>query len=44
MIQQKVKLKNKTADGYVISLGKVNLVFATTPNGMIGCGAFNSGT
>ena len=31
----------KTADGYVIPLGTVNLVFVKTEKGMIACGAFN---
>jgi uncharacterized protein YunC (DUF1805 family) len=32
---------NSKAAGYVVELGKVNLVFAVAPGGMIGCGAFD---
>jgi uncharacterized protein YunC (DUF1805 family) len=41
MIQTKVKLAKKEADGYVIPLGKVNLVNVVTDQGMVGCGAFD---
>ncbi len=41
MVQKKVKLTNKHADGYVIPLGKTNLVFVATDKGMVGCGAFD---
>jgi uncharacterized protein YunC (DUF1805 family) len=41
MIHTKVKLARKEADGYVIPLGKVNLVNVVTDIGMIGCGAFD---
>ena len=41
MISEKVPLATKTAEGYVIPLGMVNLVFAKTANGMVGCGAFD---
>lgn len=41
MIQTKVKLAKKEADGYVIPLGKVNLVNVVTDLGMVGCGAFD---
>lgn len=41
MIYKKVRLQRKEADGYVIPLGPVNLVFVTTDAGMISCGAFD---
>jgi uncharacterized protein YunC (DUF1805 family) len=41
MIHTKVKLSKKEADGYVIPLGKVNLVNVVTDVGMVGCGAFD---
>jgi uncharacterized protein YunC (DUF1805 family) len=41
MIQKKVQLANKQADGYVIPLGQINLVFVTTDKSMVGCGAFD---
>ncbi|MBN2734418.1 MAG: YunC family protein [Methanomicrobiaceae archaeon] len=37
----KVSLKGKEAEGFVIPLGDVNLVFVKSKNGMIGCGAFD---
>jgi uncharacterized protein YunC (DUF1805 family) len=41
MVQKKVQLTSKQADGYVISLGQINLVFVATDKGMVGCGAFD---
>jgi uncharacterized protein YunC (DUF1805 family) len=41
MIHAKVQLVGKQADGYVITLGKVNLVNVVTDVGMVGCGAFD---
>jgi len=41
MIHTKVQLARKQADGYVITLGKVNLVNVVTDVGMVGCGAFD---
>ncbi len=41
MIHTKVKLSKKEADGYVVPLGKVNLVNVVTDVGMVGCGAFD---
>lgn len=41
MIHEKIQLTRKQADGYVISLGKVNLVNVVTDVGMVGCGAFD---
>lgn len=41
MVQKKVKLTKKQADGYVIPLGQINLVFVVTDKGMAGCGAFD---
>lgn len=42
MEHSKIQLKDKKADGYVISLGAANLVFIITDKGMLGCGAFNT--
>jgi len=41
MISEKVQLKNKQADGFVIPLGALNLVGVVTDIGMAGCGAFD---
>jgi uncharacterized protein YunC (DUF1805 family) len=41
MIYEKVQLKSKQADGFVIPLGSLNLVGAITDAGMVGCGAFD---
>jgi uncharacterized protein YunC (DUF1805 family) len=41
MIQKKVPLAKKTADGYIIPLGQISLVFVTTDRGIVGCGAFD---
>ena len=41
MHHEKVQLKNKQADGYIIPLGPVNLVTVVTDRGMVGCGAFD---
>jgi uncharacterized protein YunC (DUF1805 family) len=41
MIHSKVKLDRKEADGYIIPLGKINLVNVVTDVGMVGCGAFD---
>jgi uncharacterized protein YunC (DUF1805 family) len=41
MNHTKVELTRKQADGYVISLGPVNLVNVVTDVGMVGCGAFD---
>jgi uncharacterized protein YunC (DUF1805 family) len=41
MIQEKVALKSKQAEGYVVPLGPANLVFVITDRGMVGCGAFD---
>jgi uncharacterized protein YunC (DUF1805 family) len=41
VIHTKVQLARKQADGYVIPLGKVNLVNVVTDVGMVGCGAFD---
>ncbi len=41
LIHKKIQLSNRTADGYAIPMGPVNLVFITTEEGMIGCGAFD---
>ena len=41
MQQIKVPVNGKEAEGFVIPLGSVNLVFVKTDKGMIGCGAFD---
>jgi uncharacterized protein YunC (DUF1805 family) len=41
MLQQKIKLSQKQAEGYVIPIGAINLVLAVTDKGMVGCGAFD---
>ncbi len=41
MINEKVNLTSGVADGYIVPLGTVNLVFAKTGSGMIACGAFD---
>ena len=41
MFHEKIQLTNKEADGYVMPLGPVNLVYVVTDTGMVGCGAFD---
>jgi uncharacterized protein YunC (DUF1805 family) len=41
MVNEKVQLTSKQADGYVIPLGTINLVMVITDVGMVGCGAFD---
>ena len=41
MVNEKVQLTSKQADGYVIPLGEINLVMVITDVGMVGCGAFD---
>lgn len=41
MYHKNIDIDGKTAEGYVIPLGKVNLVFAIVPEGMLGCDAFD---
>lgn len=41
MVQKKIQLTNKQADGYFIPLGQINLVFVATDRGMVACGAFD---
>jgi len=41
LIHTTIPLKDRTAEGYAIPVGSVNLVFITTEEGMIGCGAFD---
>lgn len=36
-----IQLAQKTATGYVVPIGPVNLVFAVTDAGFVGCGAFD---
>ncbi len=40
-MKEDVKIDGKTAEGFVIPIGKVNLVFVKTDKGLIGCGAFD---
>ncbi|MBP2133535.1 uncharacterized protein YunC (DUF1805 family) [Methanomicrobium sp. W14] len=39
----RVCINEKEAEGFVIPIGKVSLVFMKTEKGMIGCGAFDVG-
>ncbi len=41
MIMKHIDLGGKKAEGYVVPLNGVNLVFAKTEQGMVGCGAFD---
>jgi uncharacterized protein YunC (DUF1805 family) len=41
LIQQKIQLKTKQGEGYVIPLGPANLVFVLTDKGMVSCGAID---
>lgn len=41
MIHEKIALRRKSAEGYVIPLGIANLIAIVTDVGMIGCGAFD---
>lgn len=41
MQQTDVQLAKKTAQGYVIPFGPVNLVMVLTDAGMVGCGMFD---
>ena len=41
MFHEKTQLTTKEADGYVMPLGPVNLVYVITDTGMVGCGAFD---
>jgi uncharacterized protein YunC (DUF1805 family) len=41
MVTEKIQLKNKQADGFVIPLGSLNLVGVVTDIGLAGCGAFD---
>ncbi len=41
MISEKVQLKNKQAEGFVVLLGSLNLVGVVTDIGLAGCGAFD---
>ena len=41
MIHEKVRLSDKQAEGYVVPLGRVSLVFVVTDVGLVGCGAFD---
>jgi uncharacterized protein YunC (DUF1805 family) len=39
--REKVVLSRKTAVGYIIPLGTINLVSVVTDTGMVGCGVFD---
>lgn len=41
MVIEKIQLKNKQAEGFVIPLGALNLVGVVTDIGLAGCGAFD---
>ena len=41
MMTEKVQLKDKEADGFVIPIGSLHLVGVVTDRGMVGCGAFD---
>lgn len=41
MVTEKIQLKNKQAEGFVIPLGSLNLVCVVTDIGLAGCGAFD---
>ena len=41
MLSEKIELQEKKAEGFVFEFGPVNLVFAKTSTGMIGCGLIN---
>lgn len=40
-MQTEIVLKNGTAQGYVVELGAVNLVFAVARHGTLACGAID---
>jgi uncharacterized protein YunC (DUF1805 family) len=40
-MHSKIDLGGKQADGYVIPIGPINLVFIITSKGMLGCGAID---
>jgi uncharacterized protein YunC (DUF1805 family) len=41
VVHEKVELKSKQGDGYVVPCGPCNLVFVVTDLGMVGCGALD---
>lgn len=41
MKTEAIDIKGKVATGYLLPLGKINLVFAKTETGLLGCGAFD---
>ena len=41
MKQETIQIGGKTAQGYEIPIGPVNLVFACTRVGLVGCGAID---
>lgn len=41
MQQENIQLAKKQAQGCVVPLGPLNLVFAYTDKGLLGCGAFD---
>lgn len=44
MKKEIIKLSKKNAEGYVYCFGPVNLVFAATDEGTVGCGIFDTAT
>ena len=41
MKKEIIKLDGKLAEGYILDMGPVNMVFAKSEKGMIGCGVFD---
>jgi len=41
MNSEVIRINNKEIEGFVIPIGKVNLVFARSEKGLVGCGAFD---
>ena len=41
MKQEEIQLKNSRGTGYLLPLGRVNLVWVVTKRGLVGCGAFD---
>ena len=41
MVNEKIRLDDKEAEGYVIPLGTLNMVAVVTDIGMVGCGVFD---
>lgn len=41
MIEMNIRLKHSVGTGFVIPLGRINLVAVYTKHGFVGCGAFD---